>query len=103
MQPNNKLSKDLIAHWPEIFKDIEVHTVPLEYLHSITVRFVDGKAWVIELDSNKLNETDNLEYGLESLFEEYEEQIETIDFRLNTEKVRKDIMARTKTFMKKRK
>ena len=58
---------------------------------------------VIELDSNKLNETDNLEYGLESLFEEYEEQIETIDFRLNTEKVRKDIMARTKTFMKKRK
>jgi len=99
---SNKLSKDVIAHWPEIFKDIEVETVPLEYLHSITVRFLDGKAWVIELDSDAVPNPD-LEYGLESLFEEYEDKIDTIDFRLNTHKVRKDIEGRTKTFMKKRK
>lgn len=100
--PRNKLSKDVIAHWPEVFKDIEVHTVPLEYLHSITVRFRDGKAWVIELDK-KAPKNPDLEYGLESLFREYDDAIDTIDFRLNTHKVRKDIEGRTKTFMKKRK
>ena len=100
--PRNKLSKEVIAHWPEVFKDIEVHTVPLEYLHSITVRFRDGKAWVIELDK-KAPKNPDLEYGLEALFREYDDAIDTIDFRLNTHKVRKDIEGRTKTFMKKRK
>ena len=100
--PRNKLSKDVIAHWPEVFKDIEVRTVPLEYLHSITVKFRDGKAWVIELDE-KAPKNPDLEYGLESLFREYDDAIDTIDFRLNTHKVRKDIEGRTKSFMKKRK
>jgi len=100
--PRNKLSKDVIAHWPEVFKDIDVHTVPLEYLLSITVRFRDGKQWVIELD-DKAPKNPDLEYGLESLFREYDDAIDSIDFRLNTHKVRKDIEGRTKTFMKKRK
>ena len=100
--PRNKLSKDVIAHWPEVFKDIDVHTVPLEYLLSITVKFRDGKQWVIELD-DKAPKNPDLEYGLESLFREYDDAIESIDFRLNTHKVRKDIEGRTKTFMKKRK
>ena len=99
---NNKLSKDVIAHWPEVFKDIEVRTVPLEYLQSITVKFKDGKAWIIELDK-KTPPNPDLEYGLESLFREYDKAIDTIDFRLNTHKVRKDIEGRTKSFMKKRK
>ncbi len=98
----NKLSKDVIAHWPEVFKDIEVQTVPLEYLHSITVKFLDGKAWIIELDSEAPHNPD-IEYGLEALFEEYEDKSDNIDFRLNTQKVRKDIEGRTKTIMKKRK
>ena len=45
----------------------------------------------------------DLEYGLESLFREYDKAIDSIDFRLNTHKVRKDIEGRTKSFMKKRK
>jgi len=98
----NKLSKDVIAHWPEVFKDIEVRTVPLEYLHSITVKFRDGKAWIIELN-DKAPENPDVERQLESLFREYDDAIDTIDFRLNTQKVRKDIEGRTKTFMKKRK
>jgi hypothetical protein len=100
--PRNKLSKDVIAHWPEVFKDIEVRTVPLEYLHSITVKFRDGKAWIIELN-DKAPENPDVERQLESLFREYDDAIDTIDFRLKNQKVRKDIEGRTKTFMKKRK
>ena len=46
----NKLSKDVIAHWPEVFKDIDVKTVPIEYLQSITIYFKDGRKWVVNVD-----------------------------------------------------
>lgn len=97
-----RLSKDVIAHWPEVFKDVEVQSVPLKYLHSITVNFINGKSWIINIDEQKA-ENEELDYGLEQLFEEYDGEIDTIDFRLNTEKVRNDIEKRTKQFLKKRK
>jgi len=98
----NKLSKDVIAHWPEVFKDIDVKTVPIEYLQSITIYFKDGRKWVVNVDK-KAKANPELNYGIDSLLKEYENAIVNIDFRLNTAKVRKDIEARTKTFLKKRK
>ena len=102
MSNNNKLSQNVISHWPEVFKDIEIHTVPLEYLHTISVHFENGKTWVIEID-DKAKEIEDLDYGLEALFEEYEDEIVNIDFSINVVKVRKDIEKRTKQFLKKRK
>jgi len=98
-----KLSKDVIAHWPEIFKDIEIHAVPIEYLDSINVTFVDGNTWVIDLDDNKGLSNDDVEMSLEELLDEYADTIANVDFSLNTQKVKRDIQARTKKFLKKRK
>ena len=99
---SSRLSKNVIAHWPEVFKDIEIHTVPFEYLHSISVHFDNGKTWVIEIDEDA-KENPEFDYGLEALFEEYEDEIVNIDFSINVVKVRKDIEKRTKHFLKKRK
>ena len=99
---DNKLSKNVIAHWPEVFKDIEIHTVPLEYLHSITIDFDNGKSWVVEINDQAKSNPD-LDYGLEALFDEYEDEIINIDFSIDVVKVRKDIEKRTKHFLKKRK
>jgi len=98
----NRLSKDVIAHWPEVFKDIEIHSVPIEYLHSVTVHFKDGRKWIVEIDK-KAKQNKELNYGLDTLFKEYENAIVNIDFRLDTKKVRNDIEKRTKSFLKKRK
>ena len=98
----NKLSKDVIAHWPEVFKDIDVKTVPIEYLQSITIYFRDGRKWIVNVDK-KAKANPELNYGIDNLLKEYENAIVNIDFRLNTAKVRKDIESRTKTFLKKRK
>lgn len=100
---SKKLSKDVIEHWPEVFKDIEIHAIPLEYLRSINVTFNDGNVWVIELDKNKGLSLNDVESSLQELFQEYEESISNVDFRLDTVRVKRDIQARTKLFLKKRK
>jgi len=96
-----RLPKEVVAQWPDILKDIEVHAVPVEYLHSVRITFSDGKVW--EIDTNRNPEDVNLEEALESLLDEYEDSISSVDFRLDTEKVKNDIKKRTATFLKKRK
>ena len=101
MPNGKKLPKDIIDHWPEVLKDITIETVPLEYLESIRITFVDGKIW--EIDTNKNPAEIDLEEAIEDLMEEYEDSIINVDFRLNTAKVKKDITERTRRFLKKRK
>jgi hypothetical protein len=104
--PKNKLPPEVIKHWPEIFSDIEIKAVPIEYIHSVHVHFHDGKIWQIDIDKQQTaseDGVDQIESSLETFLEQYDEDISHVDFRLNTSKVVKDIKDRTKSFMKKRK
>ena len=98
-KPNKKLSEEVISHWPEVFNDVEIDVVPLEYLDSIRVQFADGKVWDIDINTKK-NKVEDLEKSLDELFEQYQNHIKNVDFRLNTEKVKRDITTRTKKFLK---
>lgn len=98
---SNKLPNEIVEHWPEILKDVEIKAVPIEYLDSINVHFIDGKIWEIDL-KNESNAKD-LDKTLESFFNEYDDAIKRVDFSINTARVKKDVQARTKSFMKKRK
>lgn len=100
----NQLPKDVIDHWPEVFEDLDVKVVPLEYLHSVRVFFEDGKVWDIDIQKSKKDTNiDHLEATLEELFESYDDVIVNVDFRLDTERLKKDITNRTQLFLKKRK
>ena len=94
-----KLPDEVISHWPEVFDDVEIDVVPLEYLDSVRVQFIDGKIWDIDINTQK-NKVEDLEKSLDELFEQYQDHIKTVDFRLNTEKVKQDITTRTKKFLK---
>jgi hypothetical protein len=96
-----KLPDEVINLWPEIFKDVIVESVPIEYLHSVRVTFMDGKVW--EIDTSKSVEGVDIETALRELMLEYESSIANVDFRLDTERVKKDIIRRTAQFLKKRK
>ena len=98
-KPSKKLPKEVISHWPEVFDDVEIDVVPLEYLDSVRVQFTDGKIWNIDINTQK-NKVEDLEKSLDELFEQYQDHIKTVDFRLNTEKVKRDITTRTKKFLK---
>lgn len=104
--PKNKLPPEVIEHWPEIFTDIEIKAVPIEYIHSVHVHFHDGKIWQIDIDKQHIasdGEINQIETSLEVFLEQYDEEISHVDFRLNTSKVVQDVKNRTKSFMKKRK
>lgn len=101
MPNGKKLPKDVISQWPEVLEDVDVEVIPVEYLHSVRITFSDGKIW--EIDTTKNTDEIELEDALEALLLEYEEEIDNVDFRLDTERVKEDIKKRTRVFMKKRK
>lgn len=101
---SSKLPQDVVQHWPEVLKDIDVKVVPLEYLAAIRVSFKDGKIWEVDLrPRSRKKTTESLEDIIEGFFDEYGDNIDNVDFRLDTKKVKRDIQKRTHQFMKKRK
>ena len=104
MPKSKKLPQDIVDHWPEVFKDVDLQVVPIKYLHSVRVFFNDGKVWDIDVAKTRQSKsTTNIEQALEELFNTYEDKIENVDFRLDTAKVKADIQGRTRHFMKRRK
>jgi len=99
----NKLPPEIIEHWPEVFDDIEIKSVPIDYINSIHVFFHSGKLFTIDVrkERNKYKDTASLEESLEEFFSDYDTHIKSIDFSIDTPKVKHDIQKRTKSFMKK--
>lgn len=94
---------DVIDQWPEVFSELDVRAVPIAYLHSLRITFKDGKVWDLNIASHlKKSKTENLEDHIEELIEAYEDVIEHIDFRLDVERVKKDIIKKTNKFLKKK-
>lgn len=97
------LPKEVIDNWPEVFGEVKLNVLPLRYLHAVLVNFKDGKTWEIHTTNKDLKQGwDSFESTLLELYKNYEEQIENIDFKLDTEAIRKDIERSTKKFLKKK-
>jgi len=99
-----KLPRQVISQWPEVFGDIDVSAIPVQYLRSINVTFKDGKTWEVRMKPNKKNvSAKELEATINEMFLNYKDAIKNVDFRLDTAKVKADISNRTKKFIKKNK
>jgi hypothetical protein len=98
------LPKDAIARWPEVFGEVKLNVLPLGYLHTVLVNFKDGKTWEIRVTAEvKKDGWEAFEKNLSELVKSYEDTIENIDFKLDTDKVKKDIVKSTSKFLKKKK
>jgi hypothetical protein len=98
------LPKDAIARWPEVFGEVRLNVLPLGYLHTVLVNFKDGKTWEIRVTAEvKKDGWEAFEKNLSELVKSYEDTIENIDFKLDTDKVKKDIVKSTSKFLKKKK
>jgi hypothetical protein len=100
---SDKLPQEIIDHWPEVFQDIEIKAIPIEYIRTANVYFDNGDMWEIDIQGDFIEDHDSAEEALELFFEEYDDSIVKVDFKIDSEKVIKDVKTRTKTFMKKRK
>jgi hypothetical protein len=99
---NKKLPIETSTDWDEILEQVEIKSVPLAYVKSIIVTFVDGNTWELDVLKEDL-EADDTEELLDSIVEEYDDDIDTIEFRLNMEKVKEDIQESTDKFLAKKK
>lgn len=86
-------------YWDKILSEIDMDYIPIEYMNTVVVRFHDGKEWEIDLNKPKQSETD-VEQILDDFFKEYEDSINTVDFRLDLHKLKNDISKRTARFLK---
>jgi hypothetical protein len=103
-KPGRTLPKDVIEHWPEVFGEVHLNVLPLRYLHTVLVNFKDGKIWEIRITAKTKREGwTTFEKSLSEMFKTYEEKIDNIDFKLDTERVKKDIESSTQKFLKKKK
>jgi hypothetical protein len=95
--------KEVVDHWPEVFGEITLNVIPLRYLDSITVTFKNTKVWEIKISSKQAKEDwGSFEKSLKELLSSYESEIENVDFKLDTERVKKDMIKNTNNFLKKR-
>jgi ribosomal protein S18 acetylase RimI-like enzyme len=87
-----KIPKNLVNEWPEIFKDMYISTMPVEYLHSIKLEFHDGRVWEIAVDDQltSLKSQAIADRLIETLYE-YADDVKKIDFKVNVEKLKTDI------------
>ena len=103
-RPGKKLPSDVVAHWPEIFSEVQLNVLPIKYLHAVLINFKDGKTWEVKISVEARKEGWSVfEKQLQELVKNYEENIENVDFKLDTPRVKKDIEKGTQQFFKKKK
>jgi hypothetical protein len=98
------LPKDVVDLWPEIFGEVTLNVVPLVYVHTIEITFKNTKVWEIDFKKNlKAQSWDVFEKEIKEIIRQYEDDIDKIDFKLDTDRIKKDMIKHTKKFLNNRK
>lgn len=99
--PKKKLTAQQEKQWNQILSEIDMAYVPMEYVRKIVITFIDGAIWDIDLnDSRKSQTTEDIETSIEELVEEYEDNIDSIDFRIDFPRIKSDLSKRVFKFLK---
>ena len=97
-----KLNKDVIDSWPEVFEEVSLNVVPIKYLCSIHVKFKDKRVWDIDIGPKSRDENwQAIERNIQELVLNYKRQIDSIDFKLDTDKIKSDVTKQTNKFLRK--
>jgi len=98
------LNQDMIDQWPEILGDVNLSAIPIFYLHSVVITFQDGNVWNVVLKKeHKEGSGEKFTETLNELFQNYEKQIQHVDFRMDIDRLKKDITKTTNKFLKRKK
>ena len=99
-QPRPNVSNQIVKQWPEVFKNLYMDTMPLEYLETMTLEFSNGRIWKIDVmeqieQQNRIDIADRIL----NTFDEYKDEIIKIDFRIDVEKLRNNTKDSTNNFL----
>jgi hypothetical protein len=92
--------RHLVKEWPEVFEDLYMNTMPVAYLETVHLEFADGRVWQINIrDQLKEAEADSIADKLLETLSEYKDEIKKIDFKVDIERLKKDIGDSTKSIL----
>jgi hypothetical protein len=97
------LPKEMIEKWPEIFEGITPNVIPLKYVYAIKIEFKNHKTWEVEINKSKRNTWNDIELQIKEIVIKYSQEIENLDFKIDTVQLKKDIIKSTDKFLKKKK
>ncbi len=97
-KPLFKPPRHLVKEWPEVFEDLYMNTMPVAYLERIHLEFSDGRVWEIDIKAELVKQQpDSIADILINTLQEYKDDIKKIDFKVDIDKLKKDIADSTKT------
>ena len=84
--------RHLIKEWPEVFEDLYMNTMPVEYLEYVHLEFANGRVWQIDI-KEQLKELESADVATRLLdtMSEYRADIVKLDFKIDIEKLKKYI------------
>jgi hypothetical protein len=95
-----KVPSNLVNEWPEIFEDMWMSTMPLNYLHTLQIEFTNGRVWEINIKEQLAKvESEILSKKLLETFKEYQDSIKKINFHLDVVRLKDDISSLTKNIL----
>ena len=98
--PFFKPPRHLVKEWPEVFEDLYMNTMPVAYLEFVHLEFADGRVWQIDIKAQlKEEEPDDIAGKLIETLTEYKEDIRKIDFKVDIERLKKDIKEQSKNIL----
>jgi hypothetical protein len=85
-----------VKEWPEVFEDLYMNTMPVAYLDSVRLDFIDGRVWEIDVRHELGTQTaEGIADVLLNTLQEYKDEIKKIDFKVDVERLKKDIASET--------
>ena len=99
-KPLFRVPENLVQEWPEIFEDMWISTMPVNYLHTLQIEFKNGRVWEINITEQLARtEAEMLSNKLLDTFKEYRDSIKKVDFKINVGKLKDDILSSTKDLL----
>jgi hypothetical protein len=95
--PLFKPPRHLVKEWPEVFEDLYMNTMPVSYIDLINLEFENGRIWQIDIKQQLAeDDSDSVAERLMLTLTEYKDTITKIDFKIDVERLKKDITDSTK-------
>ena len=84
--------RHLVKEWPEVFEDLYMNTMPVAYLDLVHLEFKDGRVWEIDVHTElEKQKPEDIADILLNTLQEYKNEITKIDFKVDVERLKKDI------------
>lgn len=92
--------RHLVKEWPEVFDDLYMNTMPVAYLETVHLEFINGRVWQINIKEQLIDvHPDAIAKKLLDTLQEYKDDIKKLDFKVDIEKLKQDIKSSTNTIL----